>query len=287
MKKLNNRITLIFILLNIFSFSYTQQSIDYIEKISNNSLINWGKLLYFGEFYTYINIEETQNFIQESLFKSEEFVKSIRAQVLKEIIGININYEITIKDLLDSNTSFIKEFTKRFYSSDIIVFSGQMGDKIKMISNISFLGKYNIIDLILNSRYFFEEIKIKPLKSEYTPYAHNGLVIEARHLDITPSLFPNIYSYDEKGELILIYSINHSDKAEIVKNGYSHFYYKIDNLDIERDKLYYCAALNTNGTKKTDIIISREDYIKFFSSPISISNLIKGNLYIIISQGKK
>ncbi|HOJ49715.1 MAG TPA: hypothetical protein PKW55_02785 [Spirochaetota bacterium] len=260
--------------------------LNYRQRIDSEAIIDWGSLAYFGEFFTYVDIEETQNFIQESLFKSEEFVSKIRSKVLKDLLSININYEITVKDLMESNEYFLNEFTKRFYSNDIIVFSGQIGDKIKMISNIFFTGNNNIIDLILKSRYFFEDLKIKSITSDYTAYPHNGIIIEARHQEITPSLFPNIYSYDEKGNMVLIYSINHSNKQEIVKNGYVHFRTDLKEDQIEKDMFYYCAAIKTQGTKSTDVVISREDYIKFFSSPISLKKLSEGNFYIIIDPKK-
>ena len=258
----------------------------YKQITPSKAIINWGVLLYSADFFTYIDISNSRNFIQESLFKSEEFIQEVRKKVFKDILSININYEITIKDLLTNNNYFFEEFTKRFYSSDIIIFSGQIGDKIKMISNIQFLGSNNLIDLILKSGYFFENLKLQPINSEYTPYNHSGLVIEARHLDVIPSLFPNIYSYDENGNIVLIYSVNHSSKKDIIINGYARFYTDFIEGIIENENFYYCAAVKSYGTKKVDFIISREDYIKFFSSPLSLKRLSEGNFYIIIDPKK-
>ena len=122
---------------------------------------------------------------------------------------------------------------------------------------------------------------LKPVEYLYRHYAFNKLIIEARHLNLNPALFPKIYVQDKNGKLILVYSIAHANFNKITKQGYVRYYADVKNFDLNDKHTFYCAALNPKGTKSTDLIISYEDYIKFFASALSYQNLSEGNLVII------
>ncbi len=142
-------------------------------------------------------------------------------------------------------------------------------------------GAGNLIDLIVNSGYFVDREPLNPVKSLYRPYAFHRLIIEARHLEINPALFPKIYVQDPKGNLILVYSMAHASASHIVKNGYARYYSDTQSFKLDDVHTYYCAALKLSGTKNTDVVISYEDYIKFFASALSYQNLSEGNLFLI------
>lgn len=294
---MQKKVLLSFIFIFMLSFSFdvlgTSQTIKQREhfiktlKSNNKKFVNWALLFYYAHFSRSVKIGKEDNFIQKSLFEQRKLVQKARSRIFKDVLKIDINNEITVKELLEISSEFQKHLTRRIFSPEILLPSGQAGYKLNMGAFFSFVGKKNLIDLILSSGYFIEREKLIPFKSKYLAHSYSTLIIEARHLHIKPALFPNIYTYDSKGELFLIYSLAHAKRSAIVKNGYAHYYKETKSLSLNNAKNYYCAALKVSGTKQVDIIISREDYLKFFASPLSLKNLSEGNFFIVVKDKKK
>ncbi len=253
-------------------------------KIMNQSekqQINWSKLLYSAFFTRDIPLNKEDNFVQKSLFEKRELIIEARKFIFKDLLSLNIDHEITIKELLEINPSFQQSLTRKFFNPEILLPVAQAGYQLNIGSVVFLTGTENLIDLILKSGYFVDRLPLKPVESLYRPYAFNKLIIEARHLNLNPALFPKIYVQDKNGKLILVYSIAHANFNKITKQGYVRYYADVKNFDLNDKHTFYCAALNPKGTKSTDLIISYEDYIKFFASALSYQNLSEGNLVII------
>jgi hypothetical protein len=254
--------------------------------VDKGNFISWSGLFYYSRFDRKVDIQKKDNFVQKSLFEKKKLIQQARAVIFKDILTIDINNEITIKELIEISNRFQGHLTRKFFSPEILLPVGQAGYTLNISAYFPFTGNGNLIDLILKSGYFVEREKMETPESSYQPYAYNRLIIEARHLSVKPSLFPNIYSFDKNGEKILVYSLAHSNEKAIRQNGYVHFYGTSDEFELKNRKNYYCAALETSGTKRNDLVISREDYIKYFASPISLKRLSEGNLFIVVSEEK-
>lgn len=268
--------------------NFTNKNFHFVHFYDNNktSFFNWGKNFYFGSFIKNINIKQNENFVQKPGFENDVFIKEIRTIIFQHLLQININNEMTIKELVELSEKFQNLLRDRIYNPKNLFITTYSKKNITIKTWFTFLGKGNFLDLMIQCGYFIDRIKLNPIISKYHPQAFDKLVIELRHLKITPCLFPQIYSYDENGKLILIYSMAHCNLEKIIDNGYIRYYTNTKTLKINNTKTYYCSALKLYGTKKTDVIINREDYIKFFGSGVSLKNLAEGNLFFIIRQEK-
>ncbi|PKL11645.1 MAG: hypothetical protein CVV50_05425, partial [Spirochaetae bacterium HGW-Spirochaetae-6] len=160
----------------------------------------------------------------------------------------------------------------------------QAGYSLTLDGFTPFDGAGGFIDLILKSGYFVEWEKLSREQSRYKPVAYERLIIETRHLNVNPALFPKIYSYDKEGNKVLVYSLMNADREAISQKGYAHYYSDTQYFDLGHAKNFYCPAMELSGTKGNDLVISREDYIKFFGSDVSLQNLSRGQLYIVAGE---
>lgn len=276
-----------FFSLGLFSASLENQIqidadhfVHYLSPAKRN-FVNWSGLFYYSTFTRDIGICKEDNFIQKYLFEQRELIKESRKQIYRDILAIDINNEITVKELLEISSRFQQDLTRKFFSAEILLPAGQVGYQLNIGAFFPFAGKDNLIPLILRSGYFIDREKLEPVKSHYQPFAYEALIIEARHLDLKPALFPNLYTFDEAGNLQLIYSLAHSNTKAVMEMGYIRYYRDLKSFDLKNRKNYYCPALKVSGTKEIDLVISREDYIKFFASPVSLKNLSEGRFFVI------
>lgn len=292
MKKL---IVSLFLLISIAGWSaseiknrFSSKKDHYLARFNNQSFVNWSGLFYYATFIHRIAIEKKDNFVQKTLYEQQNLIKIARKAIFQHIMTIDVNNEITVKELLDISASFQKKLTRKFFSPDILLPAGQAGYRLSMSAFFPFKGKDSLTELILSSGYFIETAYLRPVKSQYQPVAYKKLILEARHFkNLKPALFPNIYSFDARGKKILIYSLAHSNKSKIIENGYISYQKKLKNLKIGSKDIYYCPVLKIEGSKKTDLIISRENYIKFFASPVSLKHLSEGGLIVVAPPVKK
>lgn len=254
---------------------------------ARSSYVNWSALVYFASFKQQIKVEKSDNFVQKALFEKRELIKRAQSQMLQDILRIDIDSEMTIKELLEISKVFNSSLTRLFYSPEILLPPVQAGYGLTLDGFTPFDGAGGFIDLILKSGYFVEWEKLSRQPSRYKPVAYERLIIEARHLSVNPALFPKIYSFDKDGNKILVYSLMNADREAISQKGYAHYYSDTQFFDLGHAKNFYCPAMELSGTKGNDLVISREDYIKFFGSDVSLQNLSRGQLYIVTGDGAK
>jgi len=285
------------LLLFLMAFGISAFSLPVEKKFENKSnhliqylnqdktcFFNWAGLFYFGTFKKDYSISQTDNFIEKPILQQSNALKTAKTQVFQHLFSLEIDNEMDIKDLLKTSETFDSLLRKAVFDSEIFLPPSHSGEnRVKLSGFFPFPGNNQLIELILKSGYYIEREKLRPLQTKYTANPNKKIVIEARHLKLKPSLFPQIYTYDGSGNKILIYSLAHSNFSEISKKGYAHYLTNLSSIKIKEEKAFYCPAVELSGTKKTDIVINREDYLKLFSSPISLKSLSEGNLYIIIS----
>ncbi|HCL57968.1 MAG TPA: hypothetical protein DHW82_13315 [Spirochaetia bacterium] len=243
---------------------------------------DWTNLYFHASYSEEIKISRQDNFIEKPNSLNSQMEQKIRQEIFEKVIKISIDNEMRIEDLIDENPLFKKLFTRLVFSSKVILPSSQTEKKMTIYARIDFKEKENILDLILSSRYYIDKKELKPIESSYQPSSYEKLIIEARGLQIKPSFFPKIYTITPENKKILIYSLAYSDLKLVRKNGYVQFYKDLDKSEFENKKNYYCSAYQSESSKKTDIVINYNDYIKFFSTPLSLKNLAEGNLIILI-----
>ncbi len=252
-----------------------------------SSFINWSSLYYYYEYSKKITLNKGDNFVQKALFEKRNLSKKARRDILSDILKIDIDNEMTVKELLEINENFKNSLTKLLYKPEILFPPVQAGYNLDISGYFPFLKKGRLLDLIIRSGHFIEREKLVPVKSRYKPQAYHKIIIEARHLNIEPSLFPKIYTLDKKGEKKLIFSLSHANLKAITHKGYVKFLSKVRESELNNKKIYYCSAISSAGTKGADIVISREDYVKYFGSLVSLQFLSQGELYIIAKKQKQ
>lgn len=106
----------------------------------------------------------------------------------------------------------------------------------------------------------------------------DGLIIDARNLDINPAVFPSVY--DEDGNLI--YNVSFVTEEAINERGFLRYVYSPNDINDDFEAPYSLVAWGIRGHNKCDIVISNDD-ARLIASNEGLQNAIKNSkIYVII-----
>jgi hypothetical protein len=230
----------------------------------------------YGSTETAYNISESR---AKSLAKAKE---KISLQIVRSLEQIRLDNDSTLSELVSSQKNVREKFNEFVLLEQSQIRVKYHQDKVFVESTIYLKGKsglLNYLSIDYDSEKFPEFADTK-VSAEYT-----GLIIDARHLEINPALFPKVLT--EKG--LEIYSIHQVSKNFAIDYGLVS--YQTDPEIAMKDlrvgkKPYYLVALNSIGKNKTDISITTKDAKVLLSSKANLAMLRKCAVIILVDQPK-
>lgn len=205
----------------------------------------------YGKPGTAYNISEARNKAQT---KARE---NIKLQLVRSIETVRINDDYTIIQKVQEDSAFRERINEFFQLENSELKVNYNKDRVTVENVLHITGKYgllNYIDLDFGSEKFPElnaEDIVKP--------AHfTGLILDARHLDAEPSLFPRITT--EKG--LEIYSFNLVNKNSVIDRGMVSYQSNPDDAMTDKrigNNPLYILALTTVGKNKTGLSITTQE----------------------------
>jgi hypothetical protein len=247
--------------------------------LKQNRYINWKKLEYVAQVFYRVNLKRGDDFISKPFIDKEKEISHFRQLIFSDLLLFPIDYELTLKRLEILSPEFEESLSDELYKPGIFNIIESGDEALKITYTFPLKGENGLIDLILKSQYYSEKKELKTIHSQYQPNYYSDLVIETRGTPFKVSLFPRIFSYDKQGKLILVYSLTYSKWDAIKNKGYVQ--YSLSEKNFLGNKHYYISSTAISGDGDNDIIISRNDYLKFFASHSSLVNLSRGGLVII------
>lgn len=226
----------------------------------------------YGKDNTAFNLSEARN---KTLILAKE---KIKIHFARSIESLPLNDEFTIKEALEKNLTFRERYNQFFIKESGEFKVRFVQDQVHLVSSLSLLGQNGLISYLdlPSSKETFPEFLEKKTFAKYS-----GLILDARHLDFKPSLFPKILT--DKG--LEIYSAALIDRNFIINNGLV-LYEKdpkkaILNSRIGQDS-HFLVAINVVGKNKNNLTITTEDAIKLLSNKNTIDNLKKCKVIILV-----
>lgn len=270
---------------NGFKWDYKKHIKKKVE--DPNRYINWSKLYYTGSLYTKLQINPGDDFLRKGSDLVDNIKKTFRQNVYQDLLKINIDYELSFHTFIYEKGVLYQNLIRKIYDESYFNFISDRAGSVLTKYKMPFTGEKGLIKMILMSQHYYKDKLLEVITSPYQSNHYEKLVINMRGIEFNPSLFPRIYSYDKNNNKVLIYSVKQSNWKDIVKNGYAHYYSENCNPKLYKNPLYYSVSgINSLGDHKNDIVINREDYLKFFSSETGIEHLRNGGLYIIMDHTK-
>ncbi len=271
-------------------------AIDFISQDFFGAKINWNEMnvsyqateklprviidtkdLEYGKPGTAFNISEARNKAQ---LKARE---KINLQLVRSIETIRIDDDYTIIQKIQNDPSFREKVNEFFQLEKSELKVNYKKDRVTVESVLPLKGRYGLINYIDLE---FGTEKFPELKTDeiVIPSNYTGLVLDARHLDAEPSLFPRITT--EKG--IEIYSYHFVSKNSVIDNGMvlyqSNPEEAINDKRVGKNPLYI-LALTTVGKNKTGYSITSEDAKSLLVSK-ETKNALRKCAVIILLQNK-
>jgi hypothetical protein len=268
-------------------------SLEYVSKDFFGAKINWTAMnvsfmvteklprviidtrdLDYGKPGTAFNISEARNKAQ---VKARE---KINLQLVRSIETIRVNDDYTIIQKIQSDVSFRERMNEFFQLEKSELKVNYKKDRITVESVVHLTGQYgllNFIDLEFGTEKFPELMSEEIVK----PSHFTGLVLDARHLDAEPTLFPRITT--EKG--LEVYSYHYVNKNSVI--DYGMVSYQSNPDDALSDKRVgsnpmYILALTTVGKNKTGLSITTEDAKNLLVSKETKNHLKKCSVVILL-----
>jgi hypothetical protein len=270
-------------------------ALEYVSKDFFGAKINWTSMhvsfaiteklprviidtrdLDYGKPGTAFNISEARNKAQ---LKARE---KINLQLVRSIETIRIDDDYTIIQKIQSDYSFRERVNEFFQLEKTELKVNYNKDKITVESVVHLTGQYgllNFIDMEFGSEQFPEINSDEIVK----PSHFTGLVLDARHLDAEPTLFPRIST--EKG--LEIYSYHFVNKNNVIDSGMVS--YQSNTEDALGDRRVgknpmYTLALTTVGKNKTGFSITTEDAKNLLVSKETKNALKKCSVIILLKK---
>ncbi len=226
----------------------------------------------YGKENTAYNISEARN---KSLLKAKE---KIKIHFVRSIESLRLNEEFTILEKVNKEEKFRERFNEFFLNESSEIKVKYIQDEVHVESLTKLIGAkglLNYLDVEYDKENFpeFPEIAVS---EEYS-----GLIIDARHLEANPSLFPKILT--DKG--LEIYSAQLTNKNFAIDNGF--VIYMSDPIKAMKHPRiganpYLVVATNATGKFKTQLSIPTKEAAKILASKETRKNLKKCKVIILL-----
>lgn len=276
---MNIKVILLFVTINMFVFA------QYMSITNNNILVNIGEGRVDYTTYT-IYADATADFITdtrlhpEALLILQQQAEEETMKTLYDTLGnIPINSENNIYSVIENNRALKEKVISSINNSRLVGISYPTRTSVKVLMALDIMTNTLISDLINNINTY----KTEPIITYFdTGTDYDSLVIDARNIGFTPSLFPTVY--DEDGNEI--YSISYINKNAIYTNAYitystNSFLTNQNITNIIGKKPYNVVAWRARGRLSSDLVIGNEDASIIMSSQ-KLKNAIRNCKVVFI-----
>ena len=210
---MNIKVILLFVTINILLFA------QYTSVTNNNILVNTGEGRVDYTTYT-IYADATADFITdtrlhpEALLILQQQAEEETVKTLYDTLGnIPIDSDDTIYNIIENNIILKEKVVSSINNARLVGISYPSRTSVKVLMALDMTTNNLMADLVNNINVY----KTDPIITYFdTGTDYDSLVIDARNIGFTPSLFPTVY--DENGNEI--YSIAYINKAIAATNGY-------------------------------------------------------------------
>lgn len=282
---------LFLIILFLFYPIYANEKSQFIIKDFFDTVMNWSAMQIslnvseklprviidvddpeYGKENTAFNISEARN---KSLLNAKEKTK---IHFVRSIESLRLNEDFTIIEKVNKDEKFRERFNEFFLNESSELKVKYIQDEVKVESLTKLLGSKGLLNY-LNIEYDTE--KFPEFQEIPVPETYTGLIIDARHLDANPALFPRIFT--DKG--LEIYSINLVNKNFAIDNGF--VIYMSDPIKAMKhsrvgENPYVVVATNVIGKNKTGYTIPTREAMKILATKDSKKNLKKCRVIIVL-----
>ena len=276
---MNIKVVLLFIVINILLFA------QYTSNSENDILVNTGEGKVDFTTYT-IYADATADIITDKVLHPEALL-ILQQQAEEETIktlydtlgNIPINSEDTIYSIIEENRVLKEKVVSSINNARLVGISYPSRTSVKVLMALDMTTNNLMADLVNNINVY----KTDPIITYFdTGTDYDSLVIDARNIGFTPSLFPTVY--DENGNEI--YSIAYINKAIAATNGYitystNSFLTNGNITNIVGQNPYNIVAWRARGRLASDLVIGNEDASIIMSST-KLKNAIKNCKVVFI-----
>jgi hypothetical protein len=191
---------------------------------------------------------------------------------------MRLNEEFTILERVNQDEKFRERFNEFFLNESSEIKVKYIHDEVKIESLTKLIGSKGLLNY-LNIEYDTENFPEFPETPVFETYS--GLIVDARHLEANPSLFPRILT--DKG--LEVYSVSQVNKNSAIDNGF--VIYLSDPIKAMKyprigNNPYLVVATNAIGKNRTQFIIPTKEASKILSSKDSRKNLKKCKVIILL-----
>lgn len=242
-----------------------------------------------------IAIDENLSVTQRDLIRSQAKERILtRASLYLEEFFVDANWRIS--DVLNDNRQFSREYSlfletielgSLFFRSSkietnlVIPIRGRRG----LLNRVPLPWATERYQLLRKSEYIGEAYQQREAHGEYdsslSPVRYTGLLIDARELDLRPSLAPRIYSQDGK----LLYGPEYLTAQAGTSRGVASYVTEYGHKEVSRRAGRHpllTAALSVQGRYQTNLVIASEDAARLFDHPDTLRNLQKCKVVIMV-----
>ena len=276
---MNIKVILLFVTINILLFA------QYTSVTNNNILVNTGEGRVDYTTYT-IYADATADFITdtrlhpEALLILQQQAEEETVKTLYDTLGnIPIDSDDTIYNIIENNIILKEKVVSSINNARLVGISYPSRTSVKVLMALDMTTNNLMADLVNNINVYKTDTIITYFD---TGTDYDSLVIDARNIGFTPSLFPTVY--DENGNAI--YSIAYINKAIAATNGYitystNSFLTNGNITNIVGQNPYNIVAWRARGRLASDLVIGNEDASIIMSST-KLKNAIKNCKVVFI-----
>ncbi|HMW05726.1 MAG TPA: hypothetical protein PK079_05980 [Leptospiraceae bacterium] len=226
----------------------------------------------YGKENTAYNISEARN---KSLLTAKEKTK---IHFVRSIESIRLNEEYTIIEKVNKDEKFRERFNEFFLNESSEIKVKYIQDEVRVESLTKLLGSKGLMNYLMIN---YDTEKFPEFMEIPVPEAYTGLIIDARHLDANPALFPRIFT--DKG--LEIYSMSLVNKNFAIDNGF--VIYMSDPIKAMKhqrvgENPYLVVATNVIGKNKTGYTIPTKEATKILATKETKKNLKKCKVIIVL-----
>ena len=276
---MNIKVILLFVTINMLLFA------QYTSITNNNILVNTGEGRVDYTTYT-IYADATADYLTdtrlhpEALLILQQQAEEETIKTLYDTLGnIPINSEDTIYSIIEENRVLKEKVVSSINNARLVGISYPTRTSVKVLMALDITTNNLMYDFVNN----INEYKTEPIITYFdTGTDYDSLVIDARNIGFTPSLFPTVY--DEDGNEI--YNIAYINKTVASTNGYitystNSFLTNGNITNIVGKKPYNIVAWRARGRLSSDLVIGNEDASIIMSST-NLKNAIKNCKVVLI-----